>query len=73
MKIWCTKIKAIDPLDGIMKTWCGDNVYAPTEEGAKKWCKENKGYLEVDGQLVAEIPCKKGTLIPDFDNMIDYE
>lgn len=72
MRIWVTQIKAIDPYTGELKTWIGDYIKAPTWELAQKWCNENgKGYLEVIGELVAEIPLKDGK--PDFDNMIDYE
>lgn len=73
MKLWCTEIKALDPHTGEMKTWCGDNIPAPTWAMAQKWCDENKGYLNVVGELVAEIPCKPGTYEPDWDNMTDYE
>lgn len=73
MKIWVTEIKALDANSGEIKTWCGDNVEAPTWELAQEWCDVNKGYLRVVGELVAEIPCKKGTFEPDFDNEIDYE
>ena len=73
MKIWCTEIKALDAKTDEMKTWGGDEVEAPTFELAQKWCDENKGYLKVIGELIAEIPCKKNTYEPDFNNTIDYE
>jgi len=68
MKLWATEIKALHPTTGKMKTWCGDEVAAPTYELAQQWCNENKGYLKVIGELIAEIPLKG-----DFDNMVDYE
>lgn len=73
MKIWCTEIKALDPHTGELTTWCGENVTAPSWELAQEWCDNNKGYLKVIGELVAEIPCKKGSYEPDWDNMTDYE
>lgn len=74
MKIWITELIAIDPLTGELKKWGGDDIKAPTHELAQEWCQLNgKGYLKVIGELVAEIPCKKGTYEPDFDNMVDYD
>lgn len=73
MKIWITEIKALDPASGEMKTWGGDNVEAPTFEMAQNWCNENKGYLKVIGELIAEIPCKAGTYEADFSKIIDYD
>lgn len=73
MKKWATEIKALDAKTGEMKTWCGDNVDAPTWELAQEWCDKNKGYLKVVGELIAEIPCKENSLEPDWEKMIDYE
>ena len=44
MKKWCTEIKALEGRTGVMKTWGGENVEAPTWELAQQWCDENKGY-----------------------------
>lgn len=73
MKIWLTEIKALDPFTNEMKTWGGDNVEAPTFKMAQQWCNENKGYLKVIGELIAEIPCKEGTYEADFSKTVDYE
>lgn len=73
MKIWLTEIKALDPLTDEMKTWGGDNVAAPTFQMAQQWCNENKGYLKVIGEFIAEIPCKEGTYEADFSKMVDYD
>lgn len=73
MKTWATEIKAICPLTGKLKTYGGDNVEAPTWAMAQQWCNENKGYLKVIGELIAEIPCKEGTFEADFNKSIDYE
>lgn len=72
MRIFLTEIRAIDPKDGQLKTWSGENIEALTFGLAEQCCKENKGYLKVIGELVAEIPCKNG-FEPDFDNMINYD
>ena len=73
-RIWLTQFRAADAKTGEIATWSGENVEAPTWQLAQQWCYENKGYLKVIGELVAEIPCKEGEgFNPDFDNMIDYE
>lgn len=73
MRIWLTEFRAPDVRTGEMKTWCGENVEAPSRELAQQWCYDNRGYLKVIGELVAEIPCKKNTYEPDFSNRIDYD
>jgi hypothetical protein len=74
MKQWCTEIKAIDPIDGEMKKWCGPNVPGISQKDAERYCQINGlGYCNIVGELIAEIPCKKGTYEPDFENTIDYE
>lgn len=73
MKKWVTEFRAKDARTGEMKTWSGENVEAPSFYLAQKWCYDNRGYLIVIGELIAEIPCKADSLEPDFDNMIDYD
>lgn len=73
MKLWTTSVYAIHNITGEMATFCGQYVEAPTRELAIEWCKKNCGYLHVDGELIAEIPCKEGTYEADFGKMIDYE
>ncbi len=73
MKTWITEFKAPDARTGEIKTWGGENVTAPTLELAQQWCYENRGYLKVIGELIAEIPCANGTYGPDFNKLIDYE
>lgn len=51
-----TKIKAIDPKDGELKTWCGPHIEALNFTDAQRQCELNGlGYCEVDGMLVSEI------------------
>lgn len=64
---------ALDARTGQMKKWCGPEVEAPTAELAQQWCNENAGHLKVIGELIAEIPCKKGSYEPDLENMVDYQ
>ena len=73
MRVWLTEFRAPDARTGEIKTWCGENVEAPTQALAQQWCYENRGYLKVIGELVAEIPCKDGTHEPDFDKRVDYD
>jgi len=55
-KMYATKLKAIDPNDGILKDWMGDYVKAGSVEDAKKWVQNNgKGYLDIYGEFVEEI------------------
>lgn len=74
MKTWCTEIKAIDPIDGQLKSYAGPNVNAPTWSLADDYCQTHGlGYCKVSGQLIAEIPCKPGTYEADFSKQIDYD
>lgn len=74
MRMWCTQIKAIDPITGEMATWCGPNVPGINLEDAINYCQLNGlGYCEILGELMAEIPCNDGTYEPDFSKMIDYQ
>lgn len=73
MGLWATKIRAINPKDGNLVVWHGDNISAFTEKMAREILDNTgRGYMEIVGELVAEIPCKEGTIEPDFSRMIDY-
>lgn len=73
MKLFATEFKAIDPLDGELKTWAGENIEALTWGMAEHWCRNNRGHLTIVGELVSEIPCKIGNYEPDFKNAINYK
>lgn len=73
MKLFVTEIRAIDPVSGELKTYCGPNVPGIDWADAERYCRENLGMCKVIGVLVAEIPCIDGTYEPDWGNMIDYE
>jgi hypothetical protein len=49
-----TRLKAIDPSDGKLKTWGGPRIEASSMEDAKDKIKD-KGYLELDGWLIQEL------------------
>lgn len=73
MKYFTTQIKAICPIHKELFTWVGPHVPGIDIKSAQKYCDENGlGYCTVIGELVAEIPCKKGTNKPDFNKTIDY-
>jgi hypothetical protein len=76
VNLYTTQIKAIDPADGEMKTWCGPNVPGISFSDARWYCDNNGlGYCEVTGQLVCEIGTKveNGMIVPDFTKRIDYD
>ena len=74
MKKFTTKIKAIDPTDGEMKTWNGPRIDAISFKDAEYFCQENGlGYCEVDGILVSEIPTKPNSITPDWKNRKDHD
>lgn len=73
MRLWATEFHAIDAKTGELKKWCGENIPAPSFQLAQEWCYQNAGHLVVIGELVSEIPCKKGTFEPDWNGRIDYD
>ena len=76
MKLYTTILKAIDPKDGELKTWCGPNVPGISFEDARWYCDNNDlGYCEILGELVSEIGTKieNGKIVPDLKNRIDYD
>ncbi len=74
MNLYCTEIKAISHIDGELSKYSGPKVPGISFADAQDYCENNGlGYCKVVGLLVAEIPCKDGTLEPDWDKMVDYE
>lgn len=55
MKCFITQIEAVDPLDGQLKVWAGQRIWASDLESAEILAKEKAGYLRVVGQLIEEI------------------
>lgn len=74
MDLYVTTVKAISPVTGELTTYSGPNVPGISFKDAQDYCENNGlGYCKVEGLLVAEIPCKKGTYEPDFDKTVDYD
>lgn len=75
MKKWTTIIYAKDPCsDGEVVEFNGPVIEAFTARLAHEYCQNNGlGYCYISDELAAEIPCKPGTLEPDWDKMVDYE
>jgi hypothetical protein len=57
MKFWQTKMRAIDPRDGVLKTWDGMLIPGIDIEDARNYC-ENAGlqYLTVENKYTSEKP-----------------
>jgi hypothetical protein len=72
MRRFTTSIKAIDPTDGELKSWCGPTIEAISWTLAEDYLLNNGlGYCVVDGMLIAEVPVKDD--IPQWDKLIDYD
>lgn len=72
MKTWTTKIIAISPITGELREYAGPNIKAPSKELAHQYCQFSGigyGYCHISDELIAEIPCKKGSYDPDMDNI----
>ena len=70
---YTTKIRAIDPKTGGIKTYAGPIIEAISFKDADNYCQRNGlGYCSVDGILVAEIPADKNNK-PIWGKMIDYD
>lgn len=70
MKLWSTYIMAINPVDGELTEFCGQNIEAPSKKLAHEYCQNNGlGYLNIDDEILQIIPCKKGSNFEaDFSN-----
>lgn len=55
MKCFATQLRAIDPLDGELKLWSGQRIWAKDLESAEILAREKAGYLEVVGELIDEL------------------
>lgn len=54
MKLFCTRLRAIDPQTGELCTWSGPIIQAINWKHAELLI-EDRGYLTIDGELIAEI------------------
>jgi hypothetical protein len=67
MQVYTTKIRAISPIDGELKTYVGPNVPGISFQTAQDYCDNNGlGYCRVDGMLISEISFSD-------NKCIDYE
>lgn len=74
MKIFGTKMQVINQHTKEPIWVEGMKVKSPTRESAQRLLdKCDYHYLVLGDELIAEIPCKPGTLEPDWNKMIDYE
>lgn len=56
MRKFTTELRAIDPVDGKIKTWQGPHIDAISFDDAQQYCVNNGlGYLYVTGDLIAEV------------------
>ena len=66
MRIFTTKIKAIDPLTGELKTWDGPYIKEISYELADEYCQNNGlRYCEVDGELFQETHLNNENMLGD--------
>jgi len=64
-----TNLVAIDPRDGIIKTWVGPIIEAPTFQLAEEQINNTGlGYLTVTGQLISTVDEETGHKI-NFENL----
>lgn len=74
MKIWSTEMQVLNQKTKELHRVEGMNVKAFTREKAQELLdKYDYHYLILCDEIVAEIPCKPGTLEPDWNKIIDYE
>lgn len=74
MKRWSTEMQVLNQYTKALHWVEGMVVIAYTRELAQKLLdKYNYHYLVLGDEIVCEIPCKSGTLEPDWNKMVDYE
>ena len=74
MKLWGTKMQVLNQVTKELIWVDGMRVKAFSRGKVLEILdKFDYDYLVLDNQIVSEIPCKKGTLEPDWGRMIDYE
>lgn len=74
MKMWSTLMQVLNQKTKELHWVEGMKVKAPTKEAAQRLLdKYDYHYLVLGDQIIAEIPCKPGTLEADWNKMIDYD
>lgn len=73
MRLWVTKITAIDPMSGELCEYIGPNVPGINWDDAEDYCQQNGlGYCAICGELIAEIPINDTTGEIYYHDAIDY-
>ena len=70
-KVFSTHFKAICVTENTLLTYVGPKIVAYSHEEAQEFCNENFPYLNIVGQLVAEVPTDEDGS-PLFDERIEY-
>lgn len=65
--IFLTELKAIDPLDGELKTYSGPNIVAYTWLQAEQACIDKYPYLKVIGKYVEQINITDDIIVIDIN------
>ena len=69
MNHYTTKIKAINPLTGILTEYCGPFIPGISFEDAENYCQLNGlGYCKVVGKLI-EVQSFDGTIKENYENL----
>lgn len=74
MPIFCTEMKVWDNVYNQFVKLDGPRIDAPNWELAEQQIKSRElRWLKITGELISEIPCKKDSFEPDWNNQIDYQ
>lgn len=74
MYLFVTEIKAIDPIDGELKTWAGPKVPGISFNDAEAYCQNNElGYCKVIGRFIGEFKAPSNEQINDPFSRADIE
>lgn len=71
MRKWVTEYDVVD--QNTVMVFAGEDIAAPSFELAQKLCDDQNKGLRVIGELLAEVPCKKGSYEPDMAGKVDYD
>lgn len=74
MRMWSTEMQVLNQETRELHWVEGMVVKSPTREMAQKLLdKYDYHYLVLGDEIVCEIPCKPGTLEPDWNRMVDHQ
>lgn len=73
MRTFVTEVQAIDPTDGLLKTFEGLRIESINPKMAQKWCNENGlGFLKVVGELVCDISLDENKGISTYNDLMSF-